>query len=58
MTLDVSFQYGIIVSKAHLPIMNNVVIDGINFWLVGVNIKRLYAGIHKDWIFLEIFFYV
>jgi hypothetical protein len=53
MTFDVSLQYRIIISETHFPVVNNVVIDSIDFSLVRMNIEGLDTILHENWIFIE-----
>lgn len=56
MTFDVSLQYRIIISEAHFPVVNNVVIDSVDFGLVRMDIEGFDTVLHENWIFIECVF--
>ena len=53
MSFDMPLENGIVVAETHLPIMNNIVIDCVDFLFIFVNVEVFAVGLHEDGIFLE-----
>jgi len=43
-----TFKYRIVISKAHLPIIYNVIIDNVKFVCVGMHVERFDVAIHEN----------
>jgi hypothetical protein len=48
MSFDVSLEDGVVVSQAHLPIVDDEIVDDVEFVLIGVDVEWLNMGVHEE----------